>query len=313
MIYTTDFLGLPQELIDILKDRVITQRISRAPQIYDTWIRTGTVPALRKETRVRQSSRTSSLNGYALNWMHSQVHENDFVYLGEQSGVHAFRKESVAFSLYGKEHYVPSQNIFVDQNGKIDIASESTGYSYVTNRKRVEFSAEEVAAMAGVSVDTLYDWDIDTLVTAERNTSTHICNAFVKVSDFETGLIAELFVNGNPTAPNQYGQLTTMQGTRTSLRVNIVTYNDCDASNADGSAGYEAGNFGTCSIAKNVDPTEPFTPSVDISREHAVVEYRFCEQPETGKEWRHHGYFNVKTGQQIPSLIRKPHPDAIYY
>jgi hypothetical protein len=316
MIYTPEFLGLPQEVIDILKNRVITAQTIRTPQLFDTWVRTGGIPAMRRETRVRQSTRTSNLNGYALNWMHSQVHDSDFVYIGEQSGSHVFRKEAVHFSLYGTEYYIPAQNIFVSAEGKIDVSIERTTYSYASNRQRVELTSDEVATLAGVSVETLYDWDIDTYTTQERNTSTHICNGFVKVETMLEGLVPTLYINGEQVHPSQYGNFTTMQGTRTSLRLNAVVYNDCTAETADASAGFEAGNFGACSIVKGIT-SFPFAVEFDATKEHAVVEFRYCELTgagnETGKEWRWHGYFNLKTGEQIPALIRKPHPDAVFF
>jgi hypothetical protein len=313
MILTEQFLGLPQPVIDLLKDRVVTAHTIRTPQIYDAWVRTGGIPAMRKETKVRQSTRTITLNAYALNLLHSRVHEMDFVYMGEESGAHVFRKEAVHFTLHGTEHRIPAQVMYVNPNGTIDTLTEAIEYSYVTNRQRVYYTAEETAALAGVSVSTLYDWDRDTMTTQVRNTVTHICNAFVELNLTGSALQAQLYINGIARDVSEYGNFTTMQGTRTSLRVNIVTYNDCTPETADASAGYEAGNFGACSILKDTDPNLQFIPDADLTREHAVVEYRFCEQPETGKEWRWHGYYDLKTQQQIPSLIRKPHPDAIFH
>ena len=203
-------MGLPQAVIELLKDRVVTSQTIRTPQLYDAWVRTGTVPALRKETKVRQSTRTTTLNAYALNFVHSRVHEFDFVYIGEESGAHVFRKEAVHFTLHGVEHRIPAQVMYVNANGTIDTITEAIEYSYVTNRQRVTFTADEVAEIAGVDVSSLYDWDRDTVTTTVRNPATHICNAFVKVDESDGALVPSFYLNGNRVDPATYGQFTTM-------------------------------------------------------------------------------------------------------
>lgn len=297
---SADFLGLPQPVIDILQHRVSTSHVIRTPQVYETWERTGTIPAIRRITGIRQATRTVTLPGYALNIVYDRVHGEDYIYLGEQGGSHVFRKYAVHFSLNGTDHTVPASTMYVNADGSIDTVTEQVTYTVVINRQRVTLTAQELADRFGVAVDQILEWDRDTIVTQERNPETHICNVFAAIGD---GHESYLLINGIETS--NYSEYITAHGTRTSLVLHHLHYNGCTAENADPACGSEAGNFGLCSKNKMY--------IFDLYKDFAITEYRYCEQPESGKEFRISAYYDWKEKQQLHSLPRIPVPGAIYY
>jgi hypothetical protein len=357
MIYTPEFLGLPQEVIDIAKNRVMRNERQRTVKFYTkntpqyAFDRAGRryITGFKRETLPYLTTTQRNNNAYALNWLHSKVHEDGYEYSGQdEQGRHIFFRDEVEFWLpnfvltaeraarindqspFERDQYTPhpdggyicyqhpSAFFVTEQNDEVIVEwlNDPEQYNYIGTvngrRQTIVVSDDVVAETLGMTIEQLNE-EVKTTWHGVNVSAGQIANAFVVVDSNVNGTIEpSIYVNGTLTAPSQYGNFTTMQGTRTSLRLNAVVYNDCTAETADASAGFEAGNFGACSIVKGIT-SFPFAVEFDPTKEHAVVEFRFCEQPETGKEWRWHGYFNLKTGEQIPALIRKPHPDAIFF
>jgi hypothetical protein len=319
---THEKINLPEEIFEALKGKVFKTRTVRQvtftegiAQAFNYHPTTG--KRIAPFTRVQVKARllapvTRTLGEYGLNAIHSLIHDQDFAYQGQaETGEYLFFKDEVNFTLNGQSYHIPSamKVLTVDGSGAtLETVSDPTQYTF----KGKTYTAEQVAAMCGLTEAQfnleVYDrWDANSF-----DQSTHITSTFAIVRETNGGYITDLYVNEVETDPTTYSQKFTHYGKKTSVKLNYVIYNDCTPATAETSAGFEAGNFGTCAVIKNHAWNTPIDFAFDLERKYAILEARVCEQPETGKEYRTSGYFDMKTNQPIPRLHRETGEGVVF-
>jgi hypothetical protein len=330
MQLTAEQIQIPDEVFQALKGKVFRTRTQRKVvfsvtigQVFNYHPTTGRriAPFSGPKVIAKLSPvSTQAIGEYGLNAIRSIIHDQNFVYEGQaESGEFIFYKKEVNFLLNGNLHHIPAAMKLLRVNGNtaeiedvLDPAEYT--YTYTVNRVKttVNYSKEEVAEMIGVTPETLDELVYTKWTANSPDPQQNITSSFSLIRKEGQGYVTDLYINEEKTDPATYGQKFTHYGKKTTVRLNYVVYNDCTPATADASAGFEKGNFGTCAIAKNHSFSDPYTPSVDLDREFAILEARVCEQPETGKEYRISGHYNLKTEENIPGLIRKTGEGVVF-
>jgi len=315
-------INLPEELFEAMKGKVFKTRTVRqvtftegVVQAFNYHPTTGrrVAPFTRVQVKARLSTPVTRILGeYGLNAIHALIHEHNFEYQGQaETGEYLFFKDEVNFTLNGQTYHIPSAMKMLtvtDTGATLETMSDPTQYTF----KGKSYTEEEVAALCGLTEAQFNQEIYDRWNAINQDQSTHITSTFAIVREVELGHVTDLYVNEELTDPATYGQKFTHYGKKTSVKLNYVMYNSCTPDNADTSAGYEKGNFGTCAIVKDHSFSNPIDWNFDLEREYAVLEARVCEQPETGKEYRTHGYYDIKTNQPIPRLHRKTGDGVVF-
>jgi hypothetical protein len=299
-------VGLPVE-VDALKNCVINSVVHTQPQISVS--RTGV-------ERVTFRTLTPGVTAYGLNFIHSYLHEYGHDFVSATNGTYIFFKPSIKFNQNGKDYHIAAQelNVYQEATGRWVFKVKSYTKSFRLRAGRVwkDYSDEQLAALAGVTVEQLHERLSSYYYGFERNPATHMTNTFALVEQSGNSYTAKLYVNLVETPVSAYNQKFTSYNKKNSIsKFQWLTYNDCTAATASPSVGYSAGNFGLCAI--NVtSPTTPFTPTFDLTREYATLEGQFVESAGGGKEYITHCYFVVKGCDiddpcgQAQRLPRKP-------
>lgn len=299
----TDF-GLPAEL-DEVKNVVLTS--SRVSTIR---ISSG---------RVTTSTTRPGFSGYLLNFLHGKIHEDGFEFKGKAlDGSFVFEKSPITFTSAGQTYNIDGQTMLVykDLQGLwyVMMIPQTSSYRLLVNRRWITYTADELAALAGITKTDLWAMDTDYYYGSERNPATHITSVFVKVNQVGAqNFTAQTYVNLQPITSGYGSKITSYGKSGASYVVRWKLYNGCTASNAT-SGGYEAGNFGLCELRQSSAYTEinPQTFTWDTSREYVVIECQIEELPASGKNFTVSGYFVVQgcdtddpcgTAQRLP---RKP-------
>jgi len=327
---TAEQINLPEEVFEALKGKVFRTRVTRkvtfgvqTGQVFNYHPTTGRriAPFSGPKVFAKLGLPVSEKIGeYGLNAIHAIIHEHNFVYQGQaETGEFIFFKEEVNFILNGQTYHVPSAMKILRVNGSVaeieDVIDPSSyTFTYTVNRVKqtVTFSDEEVAAMLNMSVEDFNEAVYTKWIADSPDPLNNITSTFAIVTNSPNGYFTDLYVNEELIGPANYGTRFTHYGKKTGVKLNYVMYNSCTPATADASAGYEAGNFGACAKSNNHDWATPIDFPFDLEKEYAVLEARVCEQPETGKEYRTHGYFDIKTNQPIPRLHRKTGEGVIF-
>ena len=319
---TAQMINLPEELFEAMKGKVFKTRTVRqvtftegVVQAFNYHPTTGrrVAPFTRVQVKARLSTPvTRTLGEYGLNAIHALIHEHNFEYQGQaETGEHLFFKDEVNFTLNNQTYHIPSAMkmlTITDTGATLETMSDPTQYTF----KGKSYTEEEVAALCGLTEAQFNQEIYDRWNAINQDQSTHITSTFAIVREVDGGHVTDLYVNEDAIDPATYGQKFTHYGKKTGVKLNYVMYNSCTPENADASAGYEKGNMGTCAIVKGHAFTAPVAYAFDLTREYAVLEARVCEQPETGKEYRTHGYFDINTNQSIPRLHRKTGEGVVF-
>jgi hypothetical protein len=281
----TDF-GLPLALDEVkhvvlTSQRVNTMRISSGKLI--------------------TSTTTPGFSAYALNYLHGQIHENGYVFQGKQSdGTLLFTKAAIDFTYNGVAYHIDPSTMRMTRDAQglwtIAIRAETSSYKLLVNRKWVTYTAAQLAAIGGITVDQLWNRDIDYYYGSARNPQTHITSVFVLVNRTAPNTFtAQTYVNMLPMTSGYGNLVTSYNKTGVSYVVRWKLYNDCTATNAT-SGGYEAGNFGLCELRQGAAYSEvnAQTFSWDSSREYVTIECQIEETPAQGKNFTTSGYWVVQ-------------------
>lgn len=249
--------------------------------------------------RVVTKSTTPGFTAYALNYIQAKIHEESFRYVGEVSGVQYFQKDPITFSVNGTTYNIDGQTMTIarDLSNKwtIRLIPQTSSYRLLVSRKWVTYTADELAALAGITKEQLWGRDADVYNAEERNPQTHITSVFVKVAKAGTGYTAQTYVNLMPAT--SYGnKITSYNKSGVGYIVRWKLYNGCTAANAI-SGGYEKGNFGLCEMRGPLPSGSENTAQTfayDTSREYVTIECQLEELPAQGKNFSTSGYYVVQ-------------------
>jgi hypothetical protein len=238
-------IGLPQDC-EVVKDVVIT-----SSKINTITIRSG---------RVATNTTRPTITGYALNFIHSKIHEDGFVYQGKMpDGGLLFTKAPITFTRNGQTFNIDgsSMQVYRDLQGlwTILMIPQTSSYRLLVNRRWITYTADQLAASAGITKEQLWSMDADFYYASERNPATTLTSAFVQVNRInESTFNATLYINLQP-----------VNGASNLLNNNDVIwrfYNDCD------------GQHGQCEQravgAGNQSLPQSFT--FDYSKEYITIE-----------------------------------------
>jgi len=282
-------LGLP-EAASVLSSCVIKSTKHTKPKLVSTL--TGGV-------KLTFESTTPVFTGYGLNFLSNYVHEFNHEFIASEGGVLKFYKAPITFTFNGTTHNIPAQelHIFRESSGRwvFKVKTYNETYRILFRRKFTDYSADQLATIAGITVDELYEKLASFYYGIDRNPDTHITNVFVKVyNDNLDTFTAKTFVNLVPITSGYGTKITSYDKTGASYIVRWKLYNGCTAQDAI-SGGYEAGNFGLCEMRQGAAYTEgnPQVFEWDDTREFAVVECQMEELPAQGKNFTSSGYWTI--------------------
>lgn len=277
-------LGLPEDMTTLQNCVITAQKVNT--------IRVSS-------TSVTVRSTAPGFSQYALNFIHSYVHEFDFEYVGVSNGLYKFVKPSVTFYVNGVKHTADAQELLIWQElqGRwvFKVKSYPSTYTYIQSGQFITLTAEQVANRRGVSLDTLYELDSDYYYGFDKSPATHVTSVFVTVSQSGNLFTGQVWVNLKPSTG--YTNLIGSYGkTGASYVVKWKRYNGCTYQTAI-SGGYEKGNFGLCesrgpSPAGSEQHQQVF--SFDLTQEYAVVECQIEERQADGKTASFSGYYTIR-------------------
>jgi hypothetical protein len=320
---TAQDIQLPEEAFEALKGKVFKVRQTRKVnfrvsigQVFNYHPVTGRRIAPfsgPKVTAQLSPITTLTIGEYGLNAIRSIIYDQDFVYQGQaETGEFLFFKEEVNFTLSGVTHHIPAAMKIlrvIGGSAEVEDVIDPSEYSftYTVNgvKTTVNYSSDEVAAMLNLTPEQFEASVYTKWIATSPDPTTNITSVFAIPIKTDEGYVTSLYVNEQIIDPANYIAKATHYGKRTSVKLHYIAYNDCTSESADSSAGYESGNFGACAKFNNRVASEPIDLPFDLTKEFAVLEARFCEQPESGKEYRVSGYFDAKANEVIPALPRK--------
>lgn len=231
---------------------------------------------------------TPGFTAYCLNFLHDKIHEEGFEFQGVTGGTYKFFKPSVQFSL----GYVPAQSMEVHQdlNGRwvIKLKPYTMTYRLIVSAKWVTYTAEQLAALGGITVDQLWEQDADYYYGYDKNPATHITSWFMTVA-LKSGntFTSDLWINFKPAKSINYASMVTCYGqTGKTYGIRWATYNDCTGS-----------MFGKCSAVGPISPSDPraweYRANYDPTQKYAVIQCLAVETPDDGKRMSTEGYYTI--------------------
>ena len=287
---TMQDLGLPEDALE-LSNAVITKVTHTSPRLSTT---------ITGDVKISFAKNSPGFTAYGLNFLHSYVHEMDFKFIGLENNTLKFYKNPIEFTLNGVTHKISAQelHIYIDSNNhwvfKVKTYAES--YKILFRRKFTDFTAEQLAVMANITVDELYERLSSYYYGEDRNPDTHITNVFVKVNKTEDDVFTgQTYLNLNPITSGYGRYITSYNTSGASYVVRWKLYNGCTAETAI-SGGYEKGNFGLCELRQSGAYTEvnPQKFNWDTTKEYITVECQIEELPAQGKNFTTSGYWVVQ-------------------
>jgi hypothetical protein len=282
--------------------------------------------------RVVRQSKYQRAGDYALNFVETYQHERNYAYVGEnlETGKLEWVNPEVSFAMTTngttKIHTTPEGRMYVYFSPQLskwvfEMQSRPDSYTFLvreanpnfdptrpvsaSNSRQItvrrEFAVEELAAMAKVSVETIYQWDTDYYYGVERDPETHITSIFLEIFNSGDSLnvyAGQVYINGKPFSGTGYGNYVTAVGkTGSDYVARWKMYNDCTKETAV-NGGSEAGNYGLCELVGPMQSGDEQNPRVFVpqyDREFAILELQIEELPAQGKNLIYHAYFDMKT------------------
>jgi hypothetical protein len=277
---TLDQVGLPPDVIAYANAVISSQQTNTAVFTPVTNNTTG-----QKTVRVTFRRTNRPMTAQGLNFIHGYVHENGHSYEGISS---------TGWSIFRRQSPNP-QTLMIkrDAGGLVTfkIYTEVSSYTTFINGQRVTYTADQVAAMANISKQVLWERDADYYFATDANPATTLTSAFVTVNQLSADTYnATLWVN-----------LQKVNGISNRLASNDVIwrfYNDC------------GGQWGQCDqrFVGAGNHALPQSFPIDASKQRIAIECAIGDP----KRVDFRGYYTVKGCDeddpcgQAQRLPRKP-------
>lgn len=280
-------VGLPPDIMPYAHTVISTQETNTVVFTPVTNRTTG-----QTTVRVTFKKDTRTLTAQGLNFVHDYVHDYGHQYQGIENGWHVFRKAGFTSSVGTFD----TQYLLIKKDAAglttFKVYTEVSQYTARINRQTVKYTADQVAVLAGISKQALWERDSDYYYAKDANPATTLTSAFVTVNQIsESTFNATLWVN-----------LQQVNGAS-----NRLANNDCIWRFYNGCTG---GQWGQCE-QRFVGSGAQATPQMfmlDYSKEYVVVECAIGDP----KRVDFRGYFTVKGCDeddpcgQAQRLPRKP-------
>lgn len=284
-------IGLPDDMLAfqhtvITSGRVVTPAIVNGKVVFNT------------------TNTTTST--YGLNFLHGKIHEEDFVYAGQSAGTYLFSKPAVTFTVNGQVHTVDGQllQVWKDAAGlySFRLIPRTSTYTLRNGLRWVKYSADQLAALAGITKEDLWAKESDYFFGVDRNPANHITSLFAVIEQAGSNQFkGQLYLNLQKHSGG-YGNYTTCYNkSGVSYVVKWKIHNGC---------------AGPCWQSTNLPAGSEQNVQAfawDTSKEYVVIELEIEDTPGQSKQFPVHSYWTIK-GCDVDDpcglahrLPRKPH------